>query len=819
MSYHNLYDDDDEKLNGGAAGGGDIIECPSCSYPIVVSGNKLAKCPCCGNSVDVSKPKQDDGAALAQKVMGIRTVSAASAHIQYLFETYDWDSFSRDASRFGIPEIDVLLNTVRTEHGDDYNTWKISFDYKSECLSQKLKNINSNVEKIAVKYANGGDVDACHNAFDLLKDGVNILKSKQDALLNELTSFITYASRFGAPASEVSRMEKARDALKAEFDGIRIFESLENHPDVIKQLEKKREKSVAEYKQKGIDAPAVYDNAVRSCKAGKFAEACKLFGSIADYEDSSAYIAEMSKVHTTDRIAYMHNKIFYRSNGSLGNYLTQEKSMLDSRMYVTSLNVNKLLGLYGDKLFYLVENSSSIYYLDINADALPPKKFVPLKYTFYGKIYRPLAMRLLSKRRNCFIFAVSYDTAEAKAAKKAFCKAHNIPYRKDIEKLADNADFKDLVMLDAETGECSIIAEGVKHLLDDGASALNGNVIYYIAHTVSYKKKKVVGVEGCSLYSYNIESKETKQELAGNARIEYLDPQTSTVVYTCSDHDENNRSIFVRRNGIDNEIARNVYGFYKVIAGKIFYTVGNSEVRSLCSVGLDGKDSKEVMKYIERIVHSDDEWLYIIRGSGKYITLYRMSVTGGALQKIAFGVARADVETDFAVFEGYLYYTNYNSELCKVRLDGTGQTNLVKDVSAICGIHGGKIFYLCLDGYKNGSPVFSLYAMNYDGSDRRKLIFNLSELCNIGDNKLIFIRDETFESKRELYSHVEDKKLNKQIDKVFNKLDKKKKPTGGMFDVISLFDLDTMTTRALAYTEPYPTKVSLKNYLKGALSK
>ena len=790
-----------------------IIECPNCSCPISGSGTGVVTCSCCGSQVDFSQRKPEGKEEYSQKIAGIKTVSAARAHMQFLFETYDWAEFSKNASLFTIPEMDALLENIKTEHGDDCDTWKMCFEYRAMCLKQKIENIDSNVDSLAVRFVNGGDLNACHNSFDMIKEGVKLLKEKEKSILDELNSYILYATRFGLEQKEVDKLEEERASLKKACDAIHLIESIEKHPKVAELLQRRKAEIEEEYAKKGIDAAATYEKALEQYEQGNHEQASDLFEQIFDYEESAKYLREIHQIHSFGQFKYMHNRVFYYDKHLMGM-----KDMLINEKFPLTEDFSRTFGFYGDKFYYFTQQNKVICYFSIN-DPLPkkpPRIFTARQIPLYGSVIAD-SLEFQSESHRYALFLLQYSSLDSKNKKRAFCKEQGIPYKKEYEKLCDSKNWYDLLQLDLKTGTLMLIAEGVQSMVENDTKQ-----VYYIGYKFLYKKKSIDKIEGTALYSYNFENKQSNLEIEGNGCIEYIDPSSGKIVITRNDHGEHNKTILIKEgaDGKERAIAQNVYDIYKVIGNKIFYTIGNKKVRSLCSIGLDGEGYVEVMKYIEKIVRSDDEWLYITRGDKEYVTLYRMSVNGGQAQKIAFGVSKWDVREDnFTIFEGYFYFTNFNNVLCRVRMDSTGFQELVRDVNLIIAIKGGKIFYLCIDERTSSGSICSLYVMNADGSNRQKLIYNVHRIGRVNDDKLLYLRDEEYDSLRELYGEITDPKLNKQIDKVFTKLQKKKRATDGMFDTVSLFDLNTFETERIAYLENYPDKKSLKLYKKEMLKK
>src|SRR5699024_629405 len=124
------------------------------------------------------------------------------AHIDYVFSTFDWDAFNRNASVSSIPEIDALLSNMRIANGDNPALWKLCFAYKSRCIESKLDGIGAIRDEIVEKYMRGDDPESCYNEYDSLYESVDILRSKRAELVDSLLRYVSFAEKYGLAESE-----------------------------------------------------------------------------------------------------------------------------------------------------------------------------------------------------------------------------------------------------------------------------------------------------------------------------------------------------------------------------------------------------------------------------------------------------------------------------------------------------------------------------------------------------------------------------------------------------------------------------------------
>ena len=809
LSTREMYEGEPD-ADIGSESGGRIIECPNCSYPVAAGArDTTVKCPSCGNFINAAQPAP--AADASQKVADIKSLAAAKAYIDYTFETFDWDAFNKDASNFSIPEIDALLNNMKTSNGDNADTWKLCFMYESRCIESKLGSIDGIQSEIIEKYMRGDDTESCHNEYDALCESIQILKSKRAELVESLTRNAAYAGKFGMEESACEELKAKAKALGERIDAVCLVSSLEEHPAVAEKISEKNAATEKAYADAGIDAPAEYDAALSACERGDFDTAVKGLARIPDYRDASKYLEQMNSVFLlNNKYFYMNGKVFFYENG-----LCFEKDRLVDYNMPETIPFNVYMQCYGTKFFYKMSlDDPSIYYKKLDLRETKKKKTAVHCSTAYGAIRH---IGTLEKHPETLIYLAKYDPVAQAAAKTAFCKANNFSSELKInKKLFYGNNWNDILAFDMSTCRFKVLVEGVSAITD-----IVGDVIYYIAPNLELKKNGMIAdIKGEGLYSYDIATAEKRKLITGNSTIEEFRDDHS-IIFTRTDHGENNLTIYTKQNeegAPEKAIVKNVYKFYKVIGDKIFYLVGNEKIKSLCSIRPDGTDRREVMKYMMDIIFTLGDWIYVTRGdaSSKFRTLYRIALDGGEPQKVAFGIRSSDLD-DPLIKNGYLYYTDHNAELCRVRLNGTGRQSLVQGVWKIVLIKYGKVFYLSYDGKDGGHNIFSLYDMELDGSNRTKLIYNIESLKNIDDRHLIYVREDEFDSKRELYADVKDAKLNARIAKIYKKFDKKKKYPCSSFKVISLYDCETGENERLAYDCAYPEKKALKLEMKEVL--
>ena len=822
-----------DEAEGTAAGG--IIECPFCAYPVPVRGDQArVRCPSCGNNISVSASRPDPREDIARKVAEIKTLTAAQAHIDYVFSTFDWDAFNCNASVYSIPEIDALLSNMRIANGDNPDLWKLCFAYKSRCIESKLDGIGAIRDEIVEKYMRGDDPESCYNEYDSLYESVDILRSKRAELVDSLLRYVSFAEKYGLAEGEGAAWKAKAAALGERIGALDLVGDLRELPAVAEKLREQSEAVEKAYAEAGINAPAEYEAAVRAYERKDYDGAAERFARIPEFCDARDYMERINSVFVLGRkYFYMNGRIFFYNDG-----LCYEKDRLVDDLLPETLPFASYIGCYGSKFFYMAQNDSrpAIYYKRLDVREAKKKKKVKasgvpnasadkremqnrMKIAHGVSAYGTLEyVGTPDSHPELRIYRAKYDPVREAAAKAQFCKANGFASKLKVGKKQTCTDWGDLLAFDMKSCAFRILAEGVLRV-----KAIHGNAIYYVAYGLDLKKNGVVQAFGDeSLYSCDLATGATRRLLNGDSSIEEFCSDRS-IVFTRTDHGENNLTIYTKQNA-DNapeiRIVKNVYKYYRMIGSKIYFLMGNEKIKSLCSVNLDGSDRREVMKYMLDIEFTLGDWIYVTRGdaSSQFCTLYRISIEGGEPQKVAFGIRRRDLDAPL-IQNGYLYYTDNENGLCRVRLNGTGKQALVQGVWSIVLIKYGKVFYLSDDGQDNGHNVYSLYEMDLDGSNRNKLVYNIESLCKIDDRRLLYVRENRLDSKREVYAYVQDEKLNALISKIYYKYDKKKKYPHNIYRSISVFDCETGSVKQLAfdcsYPDPKALKLEMKEVLKG----
>ena len=320
---------------------------------------------------------------------------------------------------------------------------------------------------------------------------------------------------------------------------------------------------------------------------------------------------------------------------------------------------------------------------------------------------------------------------------------------KKPKKIENNNNYS-VVLVDLETGNSQTVIDEVidiYYYFDDkifyaySPSAKDDRKVFMVCDLKSGAKAKILD-EHCLIHTVHDEK----------------------VVYTLYEPNEYNKSlhVFDLTTGDDVLIENNIYEFFDVIEDKIYYTVGNEDYAPLFSINFDGKNRTEILRNVENICYVNGGWMYAIRGFGRNKALYKISTDG---KKRLFLCSR--VQSYITELNGYVYYTDLSDDLHIVRNDGKYDRVLVSDIvddsiiidedyiyfmrnelvepkSANVGANEGSLGFLKAElGMSNKERYnYSLYRMDYDGGNIKKIAFDVLAVDEYDKNTIYYSKLE-----------------------------------------------------------------------------
>lgn len=692
------------------------MRCPTCGGSLKAENNTDAiVCVYCGNTivpiseattVSATAPVNDSASAFngVLRVEGIKTSSSALAYIEQFYEEYDWEAFAY-AQTLSIAEIDKLASSLKASSADDKNTWFVCFKAASVPFLRKVEGCQQILSSVIEEYKKD-NLDA-YSKFDAYKRIASMIITAKSAVVANLEKFVSNAAKYGASSTETA-------GLKADIQNIVSLSTVETYCDIesipaIKAfIEEKNAKIAHELAVEGINADNEYVRAKSLIDEKNYAEALSVLLSLRGYSDTVALIKKIDKYYLISDVLEIEGNLYYfkKANSeteTLNLYPTVDNKISDKAIIKS---IGKIITNYADILYYLDDNRKL------------------KKYSLSSNTEEKIYDKSLNKKA---IFV--YD-------RRVFLLA---------EKNGDSSTTKnELVELDLVTGEVKTIIENVKEIV-----SLTGNKMIY---TVS-EKTESNSYESTYKTLTNIINVDTLviTEL-GSKKISIEGFVHNYVVYTQESPNDYNKNLYIK--AIDSDepeklIEQNIYKFCDIIADKLFYYIGNSRNQSLININCDCTERREWPLYISKVLFEQGGWLYFIRKAGYNSILCKSRLDGSK-----FSIIAADIEEFIEIKNGYLYYINYASTLVKVRMDGSNLQELCDDVESVLAVKEDKIIFVSIDDrIKTGELaqtttkiVKSIYAVDFSGSGKIKLAYNVKNAKNYDENTVYYIAAEEIKS-------------------------------------------------------------------------
>ena len=144
-------------------------------------------------------------------------------------------------------------------------------------------------------------------------------------------------------------------------------------------------------------------------------------------------------------------------------------------------------------------------------------------------------------------------------------------------------------------------------------------------------------------------------------------------------------------------------------------------------------------------------WFYVIKGSGANSVLVKIRTDGRDARVLCHALK------DVVRFEGnYIYYRNAYDDLRVVRIDGADDRFIAEEVDKIFPAEDG--LYYCRNEFVKGRQKnLSLYHMDRNGRNIKKIVFNLDRVLNDDEtNKIYYSKAENMRYK--MYKPGKEKK-------------------------------------------------------------
>ncbi len=706
------------------------MRCPTCGANLkAANGVDTITCVYCGNSIvpvieSTPSPKSESTVGFngVLKVEGIKTSSSALAYMEQFFEEYDWETFAY-AQTLSIAEIDKLASSLKVSSADDKNTWfacfkaiYVPFIHKTDGCKQILASVIEEYKK--------GSLDA-YSKFDAYKRIATMISSQKNSIVANLEKISANAAKYGASANEINEINTDIDNIKT-LSNIHLHSEIENIPEIKTFIEEKNSKIAQELATEGINAEIEYSRAKSLIVEQKYVEALNILLSLKGYSDTTALIERIDKYFLISDVLEIEGKLYYFKKDSSEYDTLCLYPTLDGKISQEAIikSIRKIITNYADILYYLDGNNKL------------------KKYNLSSK-------------------------TEEKIYEKSLDKNSIYVYDKRVFLLADigtnyNNEKHGLVELSLDTGVVKVVLEDIKTIV-----SLTDNKMIY---TTSKKDDADDnGYESSYKTVTNIINIDTMDIVElGTKKVSIEGFIDNYVVYTQVSPNDYNKNLYIKALNSDEPerlIEQNIFKFCDIIANKLFYYIGNSRNQTLININCDASERKEWPMYISKVLFEQGGWLYFIRKAGYNSILCKSRLDGSK-----FSIIAADIEEFIEIKNGYLYYINDVSTLVKVRMDGSNLQELCDDVETVLSVKEDKIIFVSIDDrittgtFEQSATkiVKSIYAVDFSGSGKIKLAYNIKSAKEYDDNTVYYVAAQEIKSSYD--------QLEKQVD-VLYKLD------------------------------------------------
>ena len=707
-----------------------IMKCPTCGANLkAANGTDTITCVYCGNSIVpvtettpvAQKETVSGGFSGVLKVEGIKTSSSALAYIEQFYEEYDWEAFAY-AQTLSVAEIDKLASSLKVSSADDKNTWFVCFKAISVPFAHKIAGCKEILSSVIEEYKKD-NLDA-YSKFDAYKRIASMISARKNSIVANLEKISANAAKYGASSTEVSGLNAEIDNIK-NLAVVEVYEDVENIPEVKTFINEKNAKIAEALAAQGINAENEYARAKALIEEKNYVEALNILLSLNGYSDTNALADKLDKYYLISDVLEIEGVLYYFKKDSSEYDTLSLYPTVDGKISEKAIikGIGKIITNYADILYYL-DSSNKLK-----------------KYNLATKTEEKIYDKSMDKK-SIYVYG-----------RKVFLLAN-----KGGEY---NSQKHDLVELNLATGEVRTVLENIKAIV-----SLTGNkMIYTISQKINSESSDYESSNYKTLTNIiNIDTMDIVELGTKKVSIEgFID---NYVVYTQVSPNEYNKNLYIKAlNSEEPEklIEQNIYKFCDIIANKLFYYIGNSRNQSLININCDGSERKEWPLYISDVLFEQGGWLYFIRKAGYNSILCKSRLDGSK-----FSIIAADIEKFIDIKNGYLYYINDVSTLVKVRMDGSNLQELCDDVETVLSVKEDKIIFVSIDDrITTGSfeqtttkIVKSIYAVDFSGSGKIKLAYNIKNAKEYDENTVYYIAAKEIKSSYD--------QLDKQLDVLYN---------------------------------------------------
>ena len=757
-------------------------QCPNCGSRLAC-GEKDSSVTCfaCDSVFDVAS-LQGSSMVLGGNNAGVNSISPLAmitgfdnpesgvVFIENFFDTYVWDEYYESDELF-IPELNEVVKNNKIKNGAVGQSWYLDFKSLALPVTKKLEGLILKQNEIIEKYNPEDDTEA-YSAFDTYRRITKLLIENREAIIKHLESAITYAQRFELDTSKMEEMKNVLSSLKASLEALVPVEQITDLYAFNVARASLNQAKAAEYAAKGIDAVTTYNQAVELFRQGDKHTALLKFESIREYSNSAEYVKKINQYFDFNEMFYFFGRYyiykleeiksnpldikkggliskiiaFFKGNRQKDNGADLESSGLAFALYevVNGIpaeepvitGIDQFIGCYNNRYYYF-KKGKGIFCYDFN---------VRKEYCLdSGSMSDYKTDGEYEFRR------VLNDTAvivkkKLKYNQKRGCLNKN--KKKGVEEVRLN-NFA-LLLIDFTTNS---VKTAISEMVDI-ADHYGDKVFYSFAERIAKTKKSTGGCASIlSIFSKNKGSASNEPEFKTSLRVCDLNTLANSnvlnedceihavkgekIIYSLWTPNDLNRDLYIydMRTQTEFLLETNVYGFFDIINDKVYYTVGNSSYCALVRNNFEGTDRLEVMNQVSNVVGIKAGWLYVKKGYGRNAALIKIS--GDGKQRI---VVCTQYKKAYEITSSHIHYLDTDDCLRVVRSDGKENRKIANNIAWIV-VDDKCIYYTREESVAEKKYALSLYRMDKEGRNIKKIAFGVDDAVNYDENTLYYSRE------------------------------------------------------------------------------
>ncbi len=731
--------------------------CPYCGALLeYAEGESRLRCPACDHSFSIGEIGSAQPASRTSRLAtAVDTPEAALAYLCSFFETADMESFAKGADLY-LPELAEIAEVCKLRHANRAATWIFEFGSILIPLNHKLDALGSLAARIAEEISTDGG--EALEAFDEYYNLLLRLKAEREHIFATLSRAVVNAEQYEADADELVGMKEELAALTARFDALpNLPQDVEELAEVAQKRAEERARVAAELRALGIDAEHAYGDACALLPTDGAAALEKL-EPIVGYRNARDLIARINRCFHFAGLYRLAGRIFIvrKDRRDAEDEAAPAESAEEGESTVRGFSffpvygeevspkpilrgVTAVLAVYGDCIYYVYRNTA-LYVYDVKAATNTELEKSAVGDYVLGQslsevIYAADGKRVYIKKK------LHYTESKASGC---FASLRSLFSRKAPPNHDNNYA---LLCLDVRAAAISVAIGGIIDVM----FAFRDRIFYKCSEDLEEGKKRIL------FRVYDTVSGAATEMLDEHSDIHAIEKET--VVYSRWDPNDLNLHLHALHmpSGKDILLESNIYDVLRVADGRVYYTVGNAHSATLFSISLEGGDRRELLNNPSSIFAIRDHRIYVFRSYGRNHALISTSLYGDDTLLVCYGVKRI-----VRMVGGLVYYLDKSGALHAVRTDGEEDRVLAvgfdkSDVAArSIIIDRAHIYYLQkefigkvsvgmeMDGdvrYEE-REAHSLYRMDLQGRNLRKIAFNVEEIAAYDENTIYLYKKE-----------------------------------------------------------------------------